>query len=160
MNEDVTSEICMPIKLDGEIVATVNVESNRLRPLTDGDFHLMLAIADQMSLLMRNALLHRNLKIERDQISWINQQLLALQAVGTAVLSRLDIQELLNFIAQSATELLGGQTGSIWLIAEDGTVAVHGFSLAARHRDQCGAVPIEPAIAPTSVGVRRAVRGG
>ena len=126
----VTSEICVPVNLDGEIVGTLNVESGELRPLTDSDFRLMLALADQMSLLMRNALLHRSLKIERDHVFWINQQLLALQAVGTAVLSRLDIQELLNFIARSATELLGGQTGSIWLIGDDGTLNVHGaFSL-------------------------------
>jgi PAS domain S-box-containing protein len=130
VSPEVTAEICVPVTLDGEIVGTLNVESNELRPLTDSDFRLLLALADQMSLLMRNALLHRNLKIERDHVNWINQQLLALQAVGTAVLSRLDIQELLNFIARSATELLGGQTGSIWLIGDDGTLNVHGaFSL-------------------------------
>ena len=111
-------------------MGTLNVESGESRPLTESDLRLLLAIADQMSLLMRNALLHRNLKVERDHVNWINQQLLALQAVGTAVLSRLDIQELLNFIARSATELLGGQTGSIWLIGDDRALTVHGsFSL-------------------------------
>ncbi len=126
VSPEVTAEICVPVKLDGEIVGTLNVESGRARPLTESDLRLLLTIADQMSLLMRNALLHRNLKSERDHVNWINQQLLALQAVGTAVLSRLDIQELLNFIARSATELLGGQVGNIWLIGDDRSLTVHG----------------------------------
>ena len=94
--------------------------------LTEADFQLMLTLADQMSLVMHNAYLYQRLASERTHIKQFNDQLLALQQISTAVVSHLDLRELLDFVARSAAELLGGNSASIFLFDEHNSLTIHG----------------------------------
>ena len=62
----VTGEICVPVRIDGQIMGFLNVESTADQPLTDDDFQLIQAVADQISLTIRNALLYKDLQEARE----------------------------------------------------------------------------------------------
>ncbi len=123
---DVTSEICVPVKVDGDITAVLNVESTPDRPLSGDDFRLMLTLAAQLSLVMSNAALYGHLQKERDRVQSFNEQLLALQRVATAVSSRLNLRELLDYISRAAAELLDGDSSCILFSDENGLLTIHG----------------------------------
>jgi len=112
----VTCEICVPVTLDGSVVGTLNIESTADRPLTDDDFKLLQALANQMSLVMTNALLNQNLAAERDYVSSVNKQLLALHGAVTGISAYLELQELLDAIPCRAMELVGGTSSCVLLL--------------------------------------------
>ena len=131
--EEVDSEITVPILLDGQVAATINVESTPDLPLTDADFRLIKALAEQLSLVMRNALLFESQQAERDEVRSFNDQLLAVQQMGLAISSQLNQPGLIEAIARSAAELLDGDSGGIMLIQPDGTLTLAGaFGLSDR----------------------------
>ena len=144
LSSNSTSQICVPIKLDDQIAGVLNIESrDNDNALTQNDFQLMLALADQLRLVMHNASLYQHLVAERARVEHFNEQLLALQQISTATISHLDLDDLLNFVAHSATELLGGDRGSIFLFDSDGRLIVHG---------SCGPKPHAERGDPQSLG--------
>ena len=63
IREDITGEICAPIKADGEMVGLLNVESTANLPLTEQDYRLVVALADQIGLVIRNAGLYQKQQV-------------------------------------------------------------------------------------------------
>lgn len=60
IREDIASEICVPIKVGHEMVGLLNIETTVDRPLTEQDFRLAIALADQIGQVLRNANLYQN----------------------------------------------------------------------------------------------------
>ena len=52
---DLTSEVCVPIRCNGEIVGVLNVEGTRARPVTERDLHLLTTFAEHAGVLLNNA---------------------------------------------------------------------------------------------------------
>ena len=52
---DLTSEVCVPIRCNGEIVGILNVEGTRARPVTERDLHLLTTFAEHAGVLLNNA---------------------------------------------------------------------------------------------------------
>ena len=126
VSDDISSEICVPIKSQDEIVGSLIVESTADRPLTDDDFQLVLTLSDQLSLVLHNALLYSNLEAERNRVQAFNEQLLTLQRVATVVISRRELKDLLDFVCRSAAELVGADDAAIMLFDEEGLLSVRG----------------------------------
>ena len=55
LRNDLVSEICVPIRCNGEIVGILNVEGTLANPLTERDFHLMTTFAEHAGVLLNNA---------------------------------------------------------------------------------------------------------
>jgi PAS domain S-box-containing protein len=66
VSDNVTCEICVPMRIDGQVMGLLNVESTAEHPLTDDDFQLIQAVAEQISLTIRNALLYKDLQEARE----------------------------------------------------------------------------------------------
>ena len=112
VSDDISSEICVPIKSQDEMVGSLIVESHGRPALTDDDFQLVLTLSDQLSLVLHNALLYSNLEGERNRVQAFNEQLLTLQRVATVVISRRELKDLLDFVCRSAAELVGADDSS------------------------------------------------
>ena len=123
----VTCEICVPVTLEGEVVGTLNIESIADRPLTDDDFNLLRALSDQMSLVMVNALLNQDLAAERDYVSSVNKQLLALHGAVTGISAYLELQELLDAIPCRAMELVSGTGSCVMLLNDQNELELRGL---------------------------------
>jgi diguanylate cyclase (GGDEF)-like protein len=52
---DLASEICVPIRCNGEIVGILNVEGTAERPVTERDLHLLTTFAEHAGVLLNNA---------------------------------------------------------------------------------------------------------
>lgn len=52
---DLTSEVCVPIRCNGEIIGILNVEGNAERPVTYRDLHLLTTFAEHAGVLLNNA---------------------------------------------------------------------------------------------------------
>ncbi len=53
--EEMTSEVCVPIRCNGEIVGVLNVEGTRERPVTERDLRLLTTFAEHAGVLLNNA---------------------------------------------------------------------------------------------------------
>ncbi|CAN5640151.1 hypothetical protein BH23CHL2_BH23CHL2_18780 [soil metagenome] len=55
LRPDLISEICVPIRCNGELVGILNVEGTAERPLTENDLHLLTTFAEHAGVLLNNA---------------------------------------------------------------------------------------------------------
>jgi diguanylate cyclase (GGDEF)-like protein len=53
--QEMTSEVCVPIRCNGEIVGILNVEGTRERPVTERDLRLLTTFAEHAGVLLNNA---------------------------------------------------------------------------------------------------------
>lgn len=61
-DENITSEICIPLVKEDNVLGTLNVEANHTRKLTQTDVNLLTAIAAPIALAVDNAKLHAQIK--------------------------------------------------------------------------------------------------
>jgi PAS domain S-box-containing protein len=121
---DATSEICVPVKVAGEILSILDIESTADHPLTDEDFQLVLALADQIGLVMRNALLHQEVLEARAEES--HRQATILASVREPIVAT-DLEGIITYWNRGAERLFGwtaaevtGQPVSEYLSANKG----------------------------------------
>jgi len=103
------SELAVPVRLSGEVVAAINVESDRLNAFDEGDLVALDAIAAQVAAAIRNARVFaeklralRNLEIVQDITNVLN--------------SDLDLDALLDRIARRSVEAVrSAQMGAVLL---------------------------------------------
>ncbi|MFA6955013.1 MAG: sensor domain-containing diguanylate cyclase [Thermoanaerobaculia bacterium] len=145
--KDVCSEICVPVKHAGRVVAILNIEDTR-QAAFHGKLPLLEAIAAQVGGAIASARLHESLRRRADQVEMISElSRLALQAVEiSAILDRVTrfVHERFDLVVTSF--LLADETRS-------------SFTLASRQ----GTAPVESGTTtwPASVGiVGRALRSG
>lgn len=122
--EATRSELAVPVRLSGEVVAVINVESDRLNAFDEGDLVALDAIAAQVAASIRNARVFaeklralRNLEIVQDITNVLN--------------SDLDLDALLTRIARRSVEAVrSAQMGAVLLY--DGEVlrvrSSHGYA--------------------------------
>jgi signal transduction histidine kinase len=111
--EATRSELCVPVRLSGEVVAVINVESDRLNAFDEGDLVALDAIAAQVAASIRNARVFaeklralRNLEIVQDITNVLN--------------SDLDLDALLSRIARRSVEAVrSAQMGAVLLYDGD-----------------------------------------
>ncbi len=72
---ETASELCVPVQVDGRIIAVLNAESPQLAAFTEDDLHLFEAIAAQLGTVMKNAQLY---EAEREQRRLVEQSQLQL----------------------------------------------------------------------------------
>jgi putative methionine-R-sulfoxide reductase with GAF domain len=101
---DATSEICVPVTVAGEIVSILDIESTADHPLTDEDFQLVLALAEQIGLVMRNALLHQEVLEARAEES--HRQATILASVREAIVTT-DLQGDISYWNRGTEKLFG-----------------------------------------------------
>jgi GAF domain-containing protein len=113
----------VPITSQQKTLGTLFTITTGQRKFTDQDLNLLTAIGIQIGLAIENALLYEDALSRLAQVS-------ALQETTRALVSTLELDELLDLIIQQATTLLRGDAGILnlvdWDRYEDEVVASYG----------------------------------
>ena len=109
----------VPMLLDGEVVGVLSVWRIQIHPFSGGAVEVLTTFAAQAALAVRTVDLVRTLKSRTDELGRKVSQLEALGAVGQAVSSSLNPNEVLNTIITQAVQLSGSDGGSIYKFDED-----------------------------------------
>jgi putative nucleotidyltransferase with HDIG domain len=101
--------MAVPLKWGDKIMGVVNVtDVEKARVFTDRDLRLLELFASQAAIAIENARLFE----EQEQRS---QELMALHETSLHLISRLDLDSLLEATISRALKLLGGRTGDVYL---------------------------------------------
>ena len=121
--EGLHSLASVPLSSRGKVLGTLFAVTHGYREFTDQDVQLLTSIGHQIGVAIENARLYED---TRSRLA----QLTALQETTTAVVSTLELDELLNLITQQATTLLQADGGILnlvdWEKNEDEAVACAG----------------------------------
>jgi signal transduction histidine kinase len=121
----VRSEMAVPLIIEDRVIGVLNVDSTQPNAFTRTDLELLVALAHQSARVIHNAQLH-------DQVKRKALELASLFSVGQAIVSSLDLNEVLERITHKVVELMDVKLCSLMLLdaagAELSIKAVHGAS--------------------------------
>ena len=104
----------MPVRLEGEVVAVINLESDRLDAFDEGDVVAVDGIAAQVASAIRNA------RLFEEKVRAL-RSLEILQEITNVLNSDLDLDALIGRIARRSVEAVrAAQMGAVLLFHEDG----------------------------------------
>ncbi len=106
------SELVVPIRLDNKVAAVLDIQSSDLNAFDSADLLSAQAIADQLSVAMRNARLFEETKRSLNELSTLHEMALA-------ATSSLDLAEILKRIIGALERTLGFSNLSLMLIDEE-----------------------------------------
>ncbi len=129
------SELVVPIQIDEQVVAALDIHSAQLDAFDLSDLMSMQAIADQLSVSMRNARLYEEIKSHLDDLQAVNSQLVAIQQAGASLVSTLDLSGVLQRIADSVVQGLGYSVAAIGVV-EPETMMVEQLAVSGLSRSQ------------------------
>ncbi len=125
------SELAVPVRVGGAVVAVVNVESDRVDAFDEGDVVALDGIASQVASAIQNA------RLFEDRVAAV-RNLEILQEVTNVLNSELELDVLLQRIAERSVEAVrAAERGAVLL--DDGSALVvrsrHGYAESARLAD-------------------------
>ncbi len=88
-SKDTRSELAVPIKLKGEVIGVLDVQSVELGAFSQDDVSILQTLADQLAVAVENARLYQNERRRTAQLSVVNQ-------VARQAASILDLEQLLQ----------------------------------------------------------------
>src|SRR5215469_4593164 len=109
----------VPMMLEGEVVGVLSVFRTQVDPFSDRATVVLTAFAAQAALAVRNVDLVRALESRTGELERKVTQLEALDVVGQAVSSSLNLTEVLHTIITQAVLLSGTESGGIYEFDED-----------------------------------------
>jgi diguanylate cyclase (GGDEF)-like protein/PAS domain S-box-containing protein len=109
---DMRSELCVPIKVAGQIAGVINAESKRLAAFTETDERLLMILAGQIATGIER---FRLLDSERQRVT----ELEALRATMTDILAELESHRLLRVVVERACTLLSVTSGQLALFEQE-----------------------------------------
>ncbi|MCD6552423.1 MAG: GAF domain-containing protein [Anaerolineae bacterium] len=101
------SELCVPLKLDDEVIGALDVQSIYPDAFDQADIVAMEALAAQIAAAIRNAQLFKAQQQRTEEVE-------ALAEVGRAISSTLNLEQVLEAIATQATILAHADEGGIF----------------------------------------------
>ncbi len=110
------SELVVPIKVDSQVVAALDIQSAESNAFDNADLMSMQAIADQLSVSIRNARLYEESKRNLANLEAANRQLIALQQTGASLAGTLDLQRLLQGVVDGVVQGLGYSVAAIGVV--------------------------------------------
>jgi|Deesub1362B_J571_1020462.scaffolds.fasta_scaffold03380_2 signal transduction histidine kinase len=125
LRKEVRSELAVPLIIQDRVMGVLNVDSNEIDAFSRTDQELLEALAHQSARVIHNAQLHAQVKRKALELA-------SLFSVGRAIISSLDLNEVLERITRKAKELMEVKLCSLMLLDEAGEElsirAVHGAS--------------------------------
>ena len=110
------SELVVPIQIGAQVVAALDVNSAQLNAFDHSDLMSLQAIADQLSVSMRNARLYEEIKSHLADLEVMNRQLVAIQQTGASLVRTLNLNKVLQSIADSVVQGLGYLVAAIGVV--------------------------------------------
>ena len=110
----VRTVLAIPMFRVDELLGVIVIYRHEVRPFTEGQIALMETFADQAAIAIENAHLLSELQARTDDLTRSVGQLTALEEVGRAVSSTLDLETVLPTIVSRAVQLSGTEAGAIY----------------------------------------------
>jgi signal transduction histidine kinase len=110
---DVRSELAVPLVIEGRVMGVLNVDSTHVDAFDGTDLDLLMALANQAARVIHNAQLHAQVKRKALELA-------SLFSVGQAIVSSLDLDEVLERITRRAVELMEVKLCSLMLLDAGG----------------------------------------
>ncbi len=105
--------LCVPITSSAGCLGVVSIERRIQKPAFDGgDLELLMIIANQAAISIRNAQLYQDLQARLRNLS-------IAQEIGNILVSTLNIDAILNLVVDGIVEVLGADICSIMLLDEE-----------------------------------------
>jgi two-component system NtrC family sensor kinase len=105
----VKSLVNVPLKAKDEVIGVLAVDNKvSSRPFTDNDVHLLSALADYAAIAIENARLYRDTDDKAAQLD-------TLLEIAQSITSQLDLEAVLQMIADSAVTKLGADVATLYL---------------------------------------------
>lgn len=108
----VSSELCVPVRVGGDVVGVINVESAKLGAFSEQDLHLVSAVANYVGTVLEKL----------DSVEEARRRTFELEALRMTALdlmAQLDLPNLLRGIVHRATELLEADGGLLHLYDDE-----------------------------------------
>jgi GAF domain-containing protein len=93
-----SSELAVPVQVEGQVLGVINVESRTPNAYTPADGKLLCTLASQAALALRNARYHTQERQRAEQMAAINR-------IARRISATLDLRETLDSIVEAAYEL-------------------------------------------------------
>jgi signal transduction histidine kinase len=111
-DEDVRSEMAVPVRIGDRVVAVLNLESSRLDAFNEDDLAFYTTVAGQLGLAMENAQLFEAERAQRRLSE-------ALEEAAAAVSSTLELEQVLDRILEQVERVVAGDSFNIMLIRDE-----------------------------------------
>ena len=110
--------LIVPMIKDMEVIGTLGIFRQEVRPFTDKQIALVESFASQAVIAIENARLLSALRERTDELGQLVEELRALGEISQAVNSTLDLQTVLATIVAKAVQLSGTEAGAIYVFDE------------------------------------------
>lgn len=125
----IVSEAAVPITVDNKVIGVLNIESDVTGRLTENDLQMLVTLAAQLNVAVRNAILYEEAERSRDELS-------VLYEAAKTISSTLELESVLNNLVQVTCKAFGYEYGAI-LLTDDRTggltvEAIYGYGPEAR----------------------------
>ncbi len=147
----VRTELAVPMVVRGKLVGVIDVESTRLHAYSDYERSTVQLIASRVGAAIDNARLYR--RVERQ-----NRTLRTLTRLSQEFSSILDLDHLLQRIADAIRSLILYDSFSIMLVDEQRQLLRHRFSSRYDARSSVDNIPIGKGITGSAVQAREVIR--
>jgi len=106
------SELCVPLKLTGQVIGVLDVQDTRLNVFDETDLMTMVTLADQLAVAIERGRLYQEIQRRLEELTFLSR-------VGRTVTSSLDLEQILTTIMAETALTLGAEIGSILLLDEE-----------------------------------------
>ena len=117
--EGAGSIISVPLIVEGQAIGALSATSPEKGAFTHENLALLGSFADQAAAAVNNARLYRRLAQEKQRTEENLQQIMALNEVARALVSTLQLENMLRLIADRLVSLVGAETCAVALLEED-----------------------------------------
>jgi nitrate/nitrite-specific signal transduction histidine kinase len=124
-SKDTKSELAVPIKLKGEIIGVVDVQSLEVDAFNHDDVSILQTLADQLAIAIENARLYQQTD---ENLQSRVRELSALYAIAEAMTRSPDLDKVLQLALDKTLEVTGMDAGGILLLDP----SINGLSLRAQ----------------------------
>ncbi len=125
IDENVQSELCVPLKVGGRTIGCINVESEIPDGFSEHDERLLTTLANQAAVSIENARLFEDARQRAARQAALNSIITASARAGAG------LDEILNIAIDQTLKALGLEMGAVWLSWSPRTIqkiAVRGLS--------------------------------
>lgn len=116
------SELAVPLKVQDRVIGVINIESAKVDAFSQSDARLLSTLATQAAVAIENVWLYEAVQRElterkraEEEIRRRTRELEALNAIGYAITSTLDLQTVLTLITDRTIRLIGVEATSLLL---------------------------------------------
>ena len=147
----VRSELAVPLRVEGEVIGVLNVNSSITSAFTEEDERLMMALGNQAAKVIHTARLYE--RVERQ-----TRRLEGLFAVGQALISPDPLPMVLNRITQAVQEIMDVKLCSIMLLSDTRELTLSAVSGGSAQYTQRPALSVQDSLVGDVVTRRQPVQ--